>query len=159
DRRIAELLAFSESQPASFWLAGAVLADGHSLSVEPWLAGLRARFRAGEWRYSLQTALAWKSGRQSAVRASIAFDVGEWTWVRWVRAQAWASEADIAPAHRDARGFGLRSTRAVVAALDPAAAWTADAVALSRIFHGSGPFWPAPRWELMLLRTWPSRRA
>src|SRR5262249_19005283 len=63
DRRIAELLSasFDPSQPASFWLAGAVLADGHGHAFDAWLDHLRERFRAGEWRYSLQTALAWKT--------------------------------------------------------------------------------------------------
>jgi hypothetical protein len=161
-RRVAELLAVSSdpADPASFWLAGVLLADRNSSAFESWLAGLRERFHFGEWRYSAQAARAWKASHDEAARARINCDCADWTWVRWVRAREWADTAGLRGAfkiHNDGRH--RRLTRAVAALLDDNAAWSSDMVALSRVFHGCGPFWPAPQWALMLLRTWPSRRA
>jgi hypothetical protein len=170
DRRIAELLAVAPgpAHAASFWLAGVLFADRSSVedrqpagdaAFESWLAGLRDRFRIGEWRDSLQAARAWQASHRTALRARITSDCTDWTWVRWVRAREWASEAGLAHAFDVERdGACRRTTRAMAAILDDSAPWDADMVALSRVLHGSGPFWPAPRWELMLLRAWPSRR-
>jgi hypothetical protein len=160
--RVAELLAVSSGPdaPASFWLAGVFLADRNSGAFEPWLAGLRERFHFGEWRYAAPAAHAWRASRDEAPRARISCDCADWTWLRWLRAREWADTAGLDGAFRiDDDGRCRRLTRAVAALLDDSAAWTRDMVALSRVFHGCGPFWPAPHWELMLLRTWPSRRA
>lgn len=171
DRRIAELLAVppGPAQAASFWLSGAILADRGSVedphpavdaAFESWRAGLHGRFRIGEWRESFQAARAWQVSHRTALRARITSDCADWTWVRWVRAREWASEAGLAHAfHIERDGACRRSTRAMAAILDDSGPWDSDMVALSRVLHGSGPFWPAPRWELMLLRAWPSRRA
>src|SRR5262249_29863148 len=112
-------------------------------------------------RFSLQAALAWRDSRQRDRRVAIRAWEGDshWGWVPCVRAREWIRVAVGETPPLPPR-IEKRTTRAVLGMLDGNGRdWDEDMVALSRTFSGAGPFWPETHFELMLLRTWPSRRA
>jgi calcineurin-like phosphoesterase family protein len=154
------LAGLTTHSAASFWLVGAVLADGLGAGeFEPWLVALCGRLDERELVFQTSAASAWKLCQQHARRERIAerlaADVPGWTLMHRFRADMWRGIAGIEgalPLPSDetpagwimgAHGGPLVSERHL--------AWM-------RVWMSTSPFWGSGI-EMLGLRLWPTRRS
>jgi len=170
--KLTPVLAALRQEPRSFWLAGAILADGAGQPEDfaSWrqeICGLLAR-RA--WSASQQCAWAWEMSKQHERRSSlgevVAAAASSAHWLDGMALSIWSGCADIAisapefdgivdfPAFSEAHGAKI-----VAAPLEldgiPA---SEQVLARSRVWSGSSWLWPSHHL-VTLLRLWPSARA
>ena len=149
-----------EGEPALFWLAGSMLADGvGSEAFAAWLERLPSHFGPGEFQLANTCAEAWKPCQQHFRRSRIvdrlAAAVPTWSWIGWWRASEWWQAAGFEGELPKPHGSGAA---AILETLDHGPAKSEAAMAWGRIWLSSSPRWGEPSIELQALRTWLNRR-
>ena len=144
---------------AGFWLAGALLAEGHgdAEALQAFCDGLDEHFHPFDWPWADLCAdswrRCWRPDRRNAIERAINRTARETGWLRWLRIERWCKEVGLdAPL----RPESLLSS-SVTCVLD-ADSCDERTIALSRAFSGTGPLWPEQWPEISLLRAWPSPR-
>lgn len=139
-------------QPAGFWLAGAMLADGVGTSIfDSFIEGLKARFHTGEWRYAELSGRAWAASRQQQRRAALGA-----CWSDIVATLRWLPAA-IAADWKETARLAAAPTADVLDILQKTPR-SAHEVGRRRVLAGLNPVWPLDPEELILLRLWPGHR-
>lgn len=158
---------WSHLQAVGFWLAGAILADGHGRpdNCQRWIEGMAHAFTGLGYRHMEECARAWRGSRQHQRRREIQTawaDMGTaWSWLAWQLANDWSKQAGlsappVAPGRLAAPVIELMQREGRVQIDAPATA--AHEIALSRVLGGATPWWPRDPKEISLLRLWPGRR-
>jgi hypothetical protein len=154
------LAGLVDHSAASYWLVGAVLADGLGAGeFERWLAALGGRLGEGEQDFPTAAAGAWRVCQQHARRERIgeclAANVPRWTWIRRFQADAWRRNAgiDVAlPLPPDETPAGW-----IMGALEQGPLVSERHLAWGRVWMSTSPFWGGET-EMLGLRLWPTRR-
>lgn len=146
-----------------YWLAGVLLADGlgDQTHLSFWIEKMPHHFGFAEWTPALTCARAVAVSKNEPMREAISSFMSQvafsrvWINILWL--QNWIRVAElninIPPPSEHFTGVTLASLSQNFD-LDNL---HQDSVALSRVFTGTGPYWPEIP-ELTLLRTWPSER-
>jgi len=142
-----------DKQPAGYWLAGAILADGPGEDIfESWRDGLSQRFHAEEMSEALASAWAWASSRQGERRRAISESWSRhsngWTWLQAALAESWRENARL--------GTFIDGGKAFTELVRQAG--HEQGVARARVLLGSHPTWPKSPLEFVLLRLFPTPR-
>jgi hypothetical protein len=141
-------------QPAGYWLAGAILADGpgEEDTFESWCEGLYRRFHAEDMDEAQTSAWAWRASRQDARRRAIAQGWSRlsesWTWLQAGLSESWDASARLDTPDDEGNAFTELVERAD----------HKQGVARAKVLFGAHPTSPQSPLELVLLRLVPTPR-
>ncbi|HSR98930.1 MAG TPA: NACHT domain-containing protein [Kofleriaceae bacterium] len=151
-QKLAPVLRALHGEPHSFWLAGAILADGagEPADFEAWRREVSGRTARRAWGPAHQCARAWAASKQHERRSALAVAVSA-----AARVANWLDGIDLAD-WCDAALIEVAPPPSLVEMLDP----VASELALARSRASAGSSWLWPGHDLVtLLRLWPSSRA